>query len=180
MYIVCVILCLFSALSRRVGALQISIIIIVVVITPSNREIGHSPKSEEKATAQFIDLAQQYITTAKNLNVGQQFDAVWNSSRLNWWSAVVSRPETLHHKFAVVSLLSLTKHYTTGLLQYLCWVWPETTPHVCCSISAESDQTLHYRFAVVSLLSHTTDTKLQVCCSISAGSDHRYFTIGLL
>jgi len=32
MYIVCVILCLFGALSRRVGALQISIIIIVVVV----------------------------------------------------------------------------------------------------------------------------------------------------
>ena len=29
MYIMCVILCLFSALSRRVGALQISIIIII-------------------------------------------------------------------------------------------------------------------------------------------------------
>ena len=30
MYVTCVILCLFSALSRRVGALQISIIIIVI------------------------------------------------------------------------------------------------------------------------------------------------------
>ena len=30
MYIMCVILCLFSALSRRVGALQISIIIIII------------------------------------------------------------------------------------------------------------------------------------------------------
>ena len=35
MYIMCVILRLFSALSRRVGALQISIIIIIVV--PGNR-----------------------------------------------------------------------------------------------------------------------------------------------
>ena len=32
MYIMCVILCLFSALSRRVGALQISIIIIILII----------------------------------------------------------------------------------------------------------------------------------------------------
>ena len=32
MYIMCVILCLFSALSRRVGALQISIIIIIIVV----------------------------------------------------------------------------------------------------------------------------------------------------
>ena len=31
MYIMCVILCLFSALSRRIGALQISIIIIHLV-----------------------------------------------------------------------------------------------------------------------------------------------------
>ena len=31
MYIMCVILCLFSALSRRVGALQISIIIITII-----------------------------------------------------------------------------------------------------------------------------------------------------
>ena len=30
MYIVCVTLCLFSALSRRIGALQISIIIIII------------------------------------------------------------------------------------------------------------------------------------------------------
>ena len=33
MYIVCVMLCLFSALSRRLGALQISIIIIAAAIT---------------------------------------------------------------------------------------------------------------------------------------------------
>ena len=33
MYIMCVILCLFSALSRRVGTLQISIIIIVIIVT---------------------------------------------------------------------------------------------------------------------------------------------------
>ena len=32
MYIICVILCLFSALSRRVGALQISIIIIIILL----------------------------------------------------------------------------------------------------------------------------------------------------
>ena len=32
MYIMCVILCLFSALSCRVGALQISIIIVVIII----------------------------------------------------------------------------------------------------------------------------------------------------
>ena len=32
MYIMCGILCLFSALSRRVGALQISIIIIIIII----------------------------------------------------------------------------------------------------------------------------------------------------
>ena len=32
MYIMCVILCLFSALSRRVGALQISIIINMIII----------------------------------------------------------------------------------------------------------------------------------------------------
>ena len=32
MYIVCVILCLFGALSRRVGALQISIIIIIIIV----------------------------------------------------------------------------------------------------------------------------------------------------
>ena len=32
MYIMCVILCLFSALHRRVGALKISIIIIVIII----------------------------------------------------------------------------------------------------------------------------------------------------
>ena len=31
MYIMCVILCLFSALRRRVGALQISIIIIIII-----------------------------------------------------------------------------------------------------------------------------------------------------
>ena len=31
MYIMCVILCLFSALSRRVGALQISIIINIII-----------------------------------------------------------------------------------------------------------------------------------------------------
>ena len=30
MYIVCVILCLFSALSRRIGAVQMSIIIIII------------------------------------------------------------------------------------------------------------------------------------------------------
>ena len=32
MYVMCVILCLFSALSRRVGALQVSIIIIITII----------------------------------------------------------------------------------------------------------------------------------------------------
>ena len=32
MYIMCVILCLFSALSRRVGALQIFVIIIIIII----------------------------------------------------------------------------------------------------------------------------------------------------
>ena len=35
MYIMCVILCLFSALSRRVGALQISIIIIIIYAYPT-------------------------------------------------------------------------------------------------------------------------------------------------
>ena len=33
MYIMCVVLWLFSALSRRVGTLQISIIIIVIIVT---------------------------------------------------------------------------------------------------------------------------------------------------
>ena len=32
MYLMCVILCVFSALSRMIGALQISIIIIIVVV----------------------------------------------------------------------------------------------------------------------------------------------------
>ena len=32
MYIMCIMLCLFSALSREVGALQISIIIINIII----------------------------------------------------------------------------------------------------------------------------------------------------
>ena len=32
MYIMCIILCLFSALSRRVGALQISVIIIIHLV----------------------------------------------------------------------------------------------------------------------------------------------------
>ena len=32
MYIMCVILCLFGALSRRVGALQVPIIIIIIII----------------------------------------------------------------------------------------------------------------------------------------------------
>ena len=31
MYVMCVILCLFNALSRRIGALQISIIIIIII-----------------------------------------------------------------------------------------------------------------------------------------------------
>ena len=32
MYIMCVVLCLFSALSRRVGALQIVVVVVVVVV----------------------------------------------------------------------------------------------------------------------------------------------------
>ena len=48
MYIMCVILCLFSALTRRVGALQISIIItIVVVVVVNTREHWAEFRHEE-------------------------------------------------------------------------------------------------------------------------------------
>ena len=40
MYIMCVILCLFSALSRSVGALQISIIIIIIIMSPWHNRTG--------------------------------------------------------------------------------------------------------------------------------------------
>ena len=42
MYIMCVILCLFSALSRRVGTLQISFIIIIIIVhaQPGRRDIA--------------------------------------------------------------------------------------------------------------------------------------------
>ena len=41
MYVMCVTLCLFSVLSRRVGALQISIIIIMIFGKDTRRELAY-------------------------------------------------------------------------------------------------------------------------------------------
>jgi len=61
MYIMCVVLCLFSALSRRVGAGQISIIIIVIIIISSSsssstsniRVSGSDKPTQEKVVIQL-------------------------------------------------------------------------------------------------------------------------------
>ena len=54
MYIMCVILCLFSALSHRVGALQIFIIIIYAVLT----DILQIEFGTEKAEIVLVHLKQ--------------------------------------------------------------------------------------------------------------------------
>ena len=57
MYIMCV--CLFSALSRRVGALQISIIIIII-ITTDIKVVGSQPvQSAYSATSSFNSCPQR-------------------------------------------------------------------------------------------------------------------------
>ena len=53
MYIMCV--CLFSALSRRVGALQISIILILIPIIIINNNNTTDMKNTEKENTQRID-----------------------------------------------------------------------------------------------------------------------------
>ena len=82
MYIMCVILCLFSALSRRVGALQISIIIIKVLETKfplletcgnpglASRTWGVSKQIEKrKQTGSFSGYWYNYKTSFLKLQV---------------------------------------------------------------------------------------------------------------
>ena len=73
MYIICVILCLFSALSRRVGALQISIIIIIkvklldVLVSnlSSDRSVSFAQLMDGRHLTEFfprVSIYDQYLT----------------------------------------------------------------------------------------------------------------------
>ena len=57
MYIMCV--CLFSALSRRVGALQISIIIIIIIIIRDTKRVAKATAAYSRQRYQVINLGFQ-------------------------------------------------------------------------------------------------------------------------
>ena len=73
MYIMCVTLCLFSALSRRVGAVQISIIIITITISHRVSALGlvvQAVRSESRiVTYGSLVFSNEEIETCQGMSM---------------------------------------------------------------------------------------------------------------